>query len=211
MSVILIDGLVGKIEISINYPDELYFKRENSPKGIALIAHPHPILGGNMNNKVTKIISSALLYLGYITYRVNFRGVGRTDGEYNYGNGEKDDLLIVLNYMFSSTIKYKNLACIFAGFSFGTFVLSHLFNDFSKKGGIVNKLIFVSPAINQFNFALIPQNTLIIHGEYDKTVPVKDIYRWADSQELPVIVIPKAEHLFHGKLSILKRTIINFI
>ena len=90
----LIDGPVGKIEVALDRPGE------GAPtRGIALVAHPHPLYGGTMDNKVAQTLARTLVQLGYITYRSNFRGVGETQGEHDNGTGERDDLLAVVAHM----------------------------------------------------------------------------------------------------------------
>ena len=87
----LIDGPVGKIEVALDKPDEGVATR-----GIVLVAHPHPLFGGTMDNKVAQTLARTFVQLGYVTYRSNFRGVGQTQGEHDEGRGERDDLLAVI-------------------------------------------------------------------------------------------------------------------
>src|ERR1700761_3406863 len=120
----LIDGPVGKIEVALDLPDDV---RENgaAPRGIALVAHPHPLFGGTMDNKVAQTLARTLVQLGYITYRSNFRGVGATEGTHDNGIGEQDDLLALLAHMREAPGQ-ADLPLVLAGFSFGTFVQSHV-------------------------------------------------------------------------------------
>src|ERR1700759_5679083 len=94
----LIDGPVGKIEVALDVPDAVR-AGEPAARGLALVAHPHPLFGGTMDNKVAQTLARTLVQLGYITYRSNFRGVGATEGEHDAGIGERDDLRAVLDYM----------------------------------------------------------------------------------------------------------------
>lgn len=197
----LIDGPVGKIEVALDAPD-------GEPRGIALVAHPHPLFGGSMDNKVVQTLVRTLVQLGYVTYRSNFRGVGQTEGQYDEGVGERDDLLALLAHMRGEPHQ-AGLPLVLAGFSFGTAVISHVARMLAERGGQVERMIFVGTAASRFEVATVPENTLVIHGEQDETVPIGSVFDWARPQELPVVVIPGAEHFLHRKLHILKRIVLD--
>ncbi|MGV2292787.1 alpha/beta hydrolase [Trinickia sp. YCB016] len=203
----LIDGPVGKIEMALDVPDAV---REEgaAPRGIALVAHPHPLFGGSMDNKVAVTLARTLVQLNYVTYRSNFRGVGETQGEHDNGHGERDDLLAVLDYMRAQPGQ-ADLPLVLAGFSFGTFVLSHVAKALAEAGKEIERIVFVGTAASRWEVATVPDNTLVIHGETDDTVPIASVYDWARPQELPIVVIPGAEHFLHRKLHILKRIIVD--
>ncbi len=197
----LIDGPVGKIEVALDLPDA-------APRGIALVAHPHPLFGGSMDNKVAQTLARTLVQLNYITYRSNFRGVGATQGEHDNGIGERDDLRAVLEHMRAQPGQAE-LPLVLAGFSFGTFVLSHVAARLREEGGAIERMVFVGTAASRWEVAPVPDTTLVIHGETDETVPIQSVYDWARPQELPVVVIPGAEHFLHRKLHVLKRIIVD--
>lgn len=197
----LIDGPVGKIEVALDEPD-------GRPRGIALVAHPHPLFGGTMDNKVAQTLARTLVQLGYVTYRSNFRGVGQTEGEYDEGVGERDDLLALLEHMREQP-GHEALPLVLAGFSFGTAVVSHVARMLAEREQAVERMVFVGTAASRFEVAAVPDNTLVIHGEQDETVPIGSVFDWARPQELPVVVIPGAEHFLHRKLHILKRIIVD--
>ena len=203
----LIDGPVGKIEVAVDTPDA---SRETgaAPRGIALVAHPHPLFGGSMDNKVAQTLARTLVQLNYITYRTNFRGVGETQGTHDAGIGERDDLRAVLDHMRAQP-GHADLPLVLAGFSFGTFVLSHVAARLREEGQEIERMVFVGTAASRWEVAPVPENTLVIHGEIDETVEIQSVYDWARPQELPVIVIPGAEHFLHRKLHILKRVIVD--
>lgn len=98
---------------------------------------------------------------------------------------------------------------VLAGFSFGTFVLSHVAKRLLDAGKTIERMAFVGTAASRWEVATVPENTLVIHGEVDDTVPIQSVYDWARPQELPVVVIPGGEHFFHRKLHILKRVIVD--
>jgi uncharacterized protein len=203
----LIDGPIGKIEVAVDEPDAM---RESgaAPRGIALVAHPHPLFGGSMDNKVAQTLARTLVQLNYITYRSNFRGVGESQGEHDAGIGERDDLLAVLDHMRAQPGQ-AGLPLVLAGFSFGTFVLSHVAARLAEAGKEIERIVFVGTAASRWEVAPVPDNTLVIHGELDETVEIQSVYEWARPQELPVVVIPGAEHFLHRKLHILKRIIVD--
>jgi len=197
----LIDGPVGKIEVALDLPD-------GEPRGIALVAHPHPLFGGSMDNKVAQTLARTLVQLKYVTYRTNFRGVGATEGEHDNGIGERDDLRAVLDYMRAQPGQ-ADMPLVLAGFSFGTFVLSHVAARLREEGRAIERIVFVGTAASRWDVVPVPENTLGIHGEIDETVPIQTVFDWATPQELPVVVIPGAEHFLHRKLHILKRVIVD--
>ncbi|HTJ95728.1 MAG TPA: alpha/beta hydrolase [Pararobbsia sp.] len=201
----LIDGPVGKIEVALDLPDAM--RAQNAaPRGIALVAHPHPLHGGTMDNKVAQTLARTLVGLDYVVMRSNFRGVGQTEGTHDHGIGEQDDLLAVFAHL-REKHGGGDRPFVLAGFSFGTFVLSHVAERLAQAGTPAQRLVFVGTAASNWQVANVPQDTIVIHGNEDETVPIQSVYDWAAPQELPVIVIPGAEHFFHRKLHILRRVI----
>ena len=187
----LIDGPVGRIECAIDVPDE--------PRGIALVAHPHPLYGGTLDNKVVQTLARGFVELGYACVRPNFRGVGATAGAHDEGRGEADDLAAVL--AFAATEWWPQLAArpVLAGFSFGAYVQTRLAERVTPE-----RLLLVGLAVKRFDARPVPKDTLVIHGEADDTVPLADLLDWARPQELPVLVVPGADHFFHQRLHILR-------
>ncbi|WP_322031896.1 alpha/beta hydrolase [Paraburkholderia sp. J76] len=197
-----IDGPVGKIECALDVPDA-----GTAPRGIALVAHPHPLFGGTMDNKVAQTLARTLVQLGYTTYRSNFRGVGETAGTHDNGIGEQDDLLELIAYMRAQPGQ-ADVPLVLAGFSFGTFVLSHVAKRYLEEGGAIERMVFVGTAASRWEVSPVREDTLVIHAELDETVPILSVYEWARPQELPIVVIPGAEHFLHRKLHVLKRIIV---
>jgi uncharacterized protein len=212
-----IDGPVGKIEVALDLPDDVREAggsagdgagKDAAPRGIALVAHPHPLYGGSLDNKVAQTLARTLVGLNYVVYRSNFRGVGQTEGQHDEGHGEQDDLLAVLAHMRAQPGQDR-LPLVLAGFSFGTVVLSHVAQRLRDAGEEIERMVFVGTAASNWSVAPVPESTIVIHGELDETVPISSVYDWARPQELPVIVIPGAEHFLHRKLHILKRIIVD--
>jgi alpha/beta superfamily hydrolase len=185
---LLIPGPAGAIETDIQEPPE-------SPRGVALIAHPNPLQGGTKDNKVVTTLARAFNTLGYVALRPNFRGVGASAGAHDKGIGETDDMLAVAQYALA---RFNTTVLALAGFSFGAFVQTRV-----VKRVACERLVLVGPAVGRFPAETVPPHTLVIHGELDDVAPLADVMNWARPQNLPVTVVPGGEHFFHGRLTLL--------
>lgn len=183
-----IAGPAGRIECAVDDP-------AGAPRGVALIAHPHPLFGGTLDNKVVQTLARAFVELGYEAWRPNFRGVGETDGVHDEGRGELEDLQVVLKSI--HTEKF-----VLAGFSFGASLVARLAERVKPEW-----LVLVGVGVTRLPAPPVPAGTLVIHGENDDTVPLAAVLDWARPQELPVVLVPGADHFFHRKLHILKRIV----
>lgn len=202
MSKLTIPGTVGPIEIALD--GEL-----TSPRGVVLLAHPHPLFGGTMDNKVVTTLMRTFVQLGYLVVRSNFRGVGQTAGEHTAGPGETDDLLTVLDHVWHMDAgRYAALPFVLAGFSFGSFVQSHVATRLAAQDKHPQRMVLVGTATSRWEVAPVPADTLVVHGELDDTVPLQSTLDWARPQSLPVVVVPGADHFFHGKLPTLKQIVL---
>ncbi|MDR2837041.1 MAG: alpha/beta hydrolase [Azonexus sp.] len=192
---LLIDGPAGQIDTLMECPDQ--------PCGIALVAHPHPIGGGANTNKVAYTLARAFLSLGYAAFRPNFRGVGDSDGEHDEGNGETDDLLVVLT---EAKRRCGDLPVALAGFSFGAYCQTRVARRLAESGCPAQRLVLVGTAAGfiegarQYDTEAVPPDTIVIHGSADHTVPLANVLAWAEPLDLPVIVVPGADHFFHRRL-----------
>ncbi|HSA90316.1 MAG TPA: alpha/beta hydrolase [Burkholderiales bacterium] len=181
-------GPAGRIECAVDRP-------EAEARGVALIAHPHPLFGGTLDNKVVQTLARAFVDLGYEAWRPNFRGVGQTEGVHDEGRGELEDLAMVLNSI--QTEKF-----VLAGFSFGASVVARLAQRVKPEW-----LVLVGIGVTRLAAPPVPASTLVIHGENDDTVPLAAVLDWARPQELPVVLVPGADHFFHRKLHLLRRIV----
>jgi len=199
---LFVTGPAGKLETIITLPIQ-------KPNGIAIIAHPHPLYQGNMDNKVVYITNKALIEKGFNTAKFNFRGVGASEGKYAEGVGEISDVLAVTRFVqenYGETLNHSLL--VLAGFSFGGAIQAFAAQQLNP-----HKLILIAPSVARMNTPQVVDHakaTLIIHGDHDDIVPLQSVVDWASPQGIPVTIIPEAEHFFHGKLTILKQTIMNF-
>lgn len=196
-----IDGGGGTIECALDLPDAGQF---SEPRGIALIAHPHPLYGGTMDNKVTQTLARAFVGLGYASARMNFRGVGASAGTHDGGAGETDDMALLLAHMRS---RYPGVPVALAGFSFGTFVQAQLQQRLLAEGEPAERLVLVGAAAGKWAMPAIPANSILIHGEQDDTITLAAVLDWLRPQDVPVIVIPGADHFFHRKLQHIKNLV----
>jgi alpha/beta superfamily hydrolase len=183
-------GLAGKIECALDLPAD-------QPTGIALLGHPHPLYGGTMDNKVVQIMARALVDLNYVTVRMNFRGVGGSQGAHAQGLGEVDDMAVVLGHVRKD---YPELPVVLGGYSFGTYVVSLLQQKMAAEGAPPERMVLVSATAGMWALDTVPKNTLLIHGEADDIIPLSDLFQWARPQDLPVVVVTGADHLFNRKL-----------
>jgi alpha/beta superfamily hydrolase len=202
-------GAAGNIEVAAAIPPE--------PRAVAVIAHPHPLYGGTMDNKVITTLAKSYTDAGIAAFRFNFRGVGASAGVHDEGRGEAEDLLLVAAHAQSAV---PGLPLHLAGFSFGGAVVTHASDrlDFTQ-------LILVAPGFRRIaahGMGAEPDpndpslgapgrhttaNTLVIHGDRDETVPLADSIAWAAVREVPVLVVPGGEHFFHRKLHVLREAV----
>jgi alpha/beta superfamily hydrolase len=185
-------GPAGRIEVAIDAP-------EANARGIAVLCHPHPVHGGTMDNKVIQTLARAFVQLGQRAVRFNFRGVGRSDGQWDEGVGEIDDAMAVV-----AAQRDGALPLTLAGFSFGGYVAAQVAQRLSAAGQPAHRLVLVAPATTYDRMPTVPADALIIHGEADDVVPLKATLDWARPQGLPVIVLPGVGHFFHGQLTRLR-------
>ena len=187
-----IAGPAGTLEVALNVP-------EGSVRGIALIAHPHPLQGGTLDNKVVQTLAKTFAALGYAAARFNFRGVGKSEGQFDDGIGETDDALAALA---AAKLEFGELPVVLAGFSFGSYVQTRVAQAIAAE-----RLVLIGPAVKRFPIEAVPPDTIVIHGEEDDVVALADVLAWARPQQLPIIVFPGCGHFFHGRLPQLQRVI----
>ena len=172
-------------------------------RGLAVIAHPHPLFGGAMSNKVVQTLARAFVQCGWRALRFNFRGVGASAGVHDEGRGEARDMLAVIGQ-----VREGGEALAVAGFSFGAFVAAQAAASLAQAGDEPAALVLVGTAASRFAVPPVPQSlhekTLVLHGEADDTVPLAAVLDWARPQSLPVTVVPGGGHFFHGQLPLLK-------
>ena len=194
-------GPAGSLEVAIDRPP-------GEARGTAVIAHPHPLQGGTLTNKVVQTLARACVLGGWTAVRFNFRGVGHSGGAYDEGRGEQDDLLAVID-----ALAPTGPLCL-AGFSFGAFVTSHAAARLHASRDIQH-LVLIGTAASRFEVAPVAAElharTLVVHGEQDDTVPLSAVMDWARPQSLPVLVVPGGGHFFHGQLPLLRELVLRHL
>lgn len=208
-----VEGPAGAIEIAYAIPER--------PVAIAVVAHPHPLFGGAMDNKVVTTVARAFTDRGAATFRFNFRGVGASEGRHDEGRGETDDFLEVAAHAARAV---GELPLWLAGFSFGGGVALRASGriDFAH-------LVLVAPAFRRLTghgLGEFPKpddpnlgapgrhttaNTIIFHGNKDETTPIADSFAWGALRDVPVLVVPGADHFFHGKLHVIRDLVGRFV
>jgi alpha/beta superfamily hydrolase len=189
-----LQGQAGQIEALMDEP------AEGPVQGTAVIAHPHPLFGGTMQNKVVQTLARAFVQSGWRAVRFNFRGVGASEGTYDEGQGEAADMCKVI----AQVAPVGPLAL--AGFSFGAFVTSHVVQALGDQRP-PQQLVLVGTAASRFEVAPVAPD---LH-ERDDTVPLASVMDWARPQSLPITVIPGCEHFFHGQLPLLKSLVVRHL
>ncbi len=194
----LIRGPEGQLEILVSEPTE------EKRSAWAIVCHPHPLYGGTMHNKVVSTLAKTYHTMGATTVRFNFRGVGRSEGSFDHGNGELDDLMAVIDWVQQAGMKRE---IWLAGFSFGAFIAAKAAAQLP-----VNKLVTVAPAVQHFpmsEIAPIICPWVLVQGERDDVVLPDAVFEWAENRDPKPIIIrfPEAGHFFHGQLSELRERI----
>ncbi len=196
-------GPTGRLECLADVPEE-----DDARPAVAVLCHPHPVHGGTMRNKVVTIMERSLRELGLKTVRFNTRGTGESEGEFNDGEGELDDLRAVIEWV-RQTCPDDDLWL--GGFSFGAFVALKAAQDLP-----VRQLITIAPPVERYGFdQLVPPNCpwLIVQGDEDEVVSPEAVFQWAESldQEADLIVLEGTGHFFHRRLMDLRGLIKNHV
>jgi hypothetical protein len=201
---ILVDGGVGRIELALDWP-------VSALQGIAYIGHPHPLYGGTLDNKVVATIARTFAGLGWLAVRLNFRGVGASIGTHDEGSGETEDFLHLIDSVPQLPAVTPRLPAqlpiAIAGFSFGSFVAARAAQRLAASRRAVKYMVLIGAAAGKWPMPNVAREALVIHGELDETIPLADVLDWARPQDLPVVVVPGADHFFHRRLGLLKRLI----
>lgn len=183
-----------------------YHPQPNPDAPIAIILHPNPQYGGTMNNRVVYNLHYAFHEIGFTVMRFNFRGVGRSQGEYDQGVGELSDAAAALDYLQSMNTNAKH--CWIAGFSFGAWIGMQLLMRRPEIEGFIS----VAPQPNSYDFSFLapcPSSGLIIHGDADKVAPPKDVQVLVDKLHtqkgitITQKILPGANHFFSNDTDLL--------
>lgn len=169
---------------------------------IAVICHPHPLMGGTMDNKVATTLARFFRNKGISVVQFNFRGVGESTGLHGDGVGEVDDLFSVLDWIADQRTTRK---LYLAGFSFGGYIAAasadRLLSDNSHQFEL-KKLYLLAPAVQNYPMAnlTLPADTFVMVGDQDEVVSPQEMISWANVRHFDLAIIPECSHFFHGQL-----------
>ena len=207
MPEIIIPGPDGRLEARYQHN-----QTENAP--IALMLHPHPLYGGTMNNKVVYTMYHTFYEMGFSVMRMNFRGVGRSQGTYDRGEGELADAAAALDWMQQHNPDAKT--CWIAGFSFGAWIAMQLL----MRRPEIRRFVAISPPSNMYDFSFLapcPASGLILQGDQDEVVPEESVARLVDKlktqRELNIDyrIIDGTNHYFNSRLETMRQHLVDYI
>jgi len=188
-------GGAGNIEAILHLPQQ---NHDHEPlKAIMICCHPHPQFGGTMTNKVVHTLCKTFCKMGMPSLRFNFRGIGQSEGEYDNGKGESEDLLLLCEIMNEN---WPEQQLWLSGFSFGSWVAAH-----SAVSAGAKQLLSVAPPVQHFDFNQFQRPDcpwLVLMGEEDEIVEPETVFDWVDSQnnQIELVKFPETGHFFHGEL-----------
>ncbi len=207
MPEVIINGPEGRLE-------GRYMPAADPTAPLALILHPEPNRGGNMNNRVSLAMYKLFQERGFSVMRFNFRGVGRSMGVYNNGEGELSDAATALDWIEAQCPNARS--CWVAGFSFGAWIGMQLM---MRRPEIVGFVSVTPPATDKdFTFlAPCPSSGIIVHGEADGVVPADSVIRMVDriqtqrGVKVDLRLVPEANHFFTGKIDAMTEEINDYL
>jgi alpha/beta superfamily hydrolase len=204
---LFVEGAAGAIEVLIDAPSQ-------PPRGIAVVAHPQPLLGGSAMHKIPHLLARAVRDIGWLTARPNFRGVGASQGSHDAGIGETDDVLALIARLRRNQ---PELPLALVGFSFGAFVQSRAARALAERGEPAHRVVLAGLPVGEVEGQRrydtpegIP-DALVVHGEFDDRVPLAALLDWARPQAQPIVVIPGADHFFTGRLPVLRQLVLSHL
>ena len=186
-------GKAGLLEGVIVVPELL----QENPAYIAILGHPHSLQGGSMSNKVVTTMARAFRDLGIPSLRFNFRGVGASEGVFDNGIGESEDMLSLVRLWKESC---PDCQFVFAGFSFGSYVAYRAAAQWPHK-----LLLSIAPPVERYDYAYFSPAPVVWHilqGNEDEVVSAQEVFAFAErsTPPIPVHQFPGTGHFFHGKL-----------
>lgn len=198
---LLIAGPAGAIEVLTAGP-----KRFDPRLPIAIVCHPHPLYGGSLNNKVVHMLAETFNSLGLLGVCFNFRGVGRSEGRFDHGNGESEDLRAVIDWFRG---RYREAPIWLAGFSFGAFVAAR-----THRHAGVERLLLVAPPVTLFDFTKVPEVEIpwmVIQGGRDEVIDPPAVSGWVHGRRHRPDYrwMADADHFFHGRMNRLRETVLD--
>jgi uncharacterized protein len=207
MPEVIFTGAAGRIE-GRYHPA----RQKNAPIGIVL--HPHPQFGGTMNHQIIYQIYYAFVHRNFSVLRFNFRGVGRSQGSFDHGQGELSDAASALDW--AQSINPEARSCWIAGFSFGAWIGMQLL----MRRPEIESFISIAPPANMYDFTFLapcPSSGLILQGDHDTVVPVESVQKLVTklSHQRDIKIdfrkVPGADHYFADRLETLVTQVDGYI
>ena len=204
---VIINGPEGRIE-------GRYHHVRSGPAPMALVLHPHPLHGGTMNNKIVYTLYQCFVKRGFSTLRINFRGVGRSQGSFDRGEGELSDAASALDWL--QTYNPNAAGCWIGGFSFGAWIGMQLL----MRRPEIDSFISIAPPASTFDFSFLapcPSSGLIIHGEKDDLVPVESVQKLVNKLshqrdiKIDYRIIKGATHFFNDQMEELEAAVSDYL
>lgn len=198
------------ISAPVGVLEAIYLPARGVARGVAVINHPNPMQGGTFTNKVIQMAAKVLAQLGFHCYLPNLRGTGNSAGTHDYGDGETQDCVAVIDFARAQHGEAGQL--VLAGFSFGAYVAT-----LAAQLREPDLLLLIGAAVEHYTARQpappVPDvsKTLMIHGADDEVVALSKPLQWAAKQDLALIVLPESSHFFHGKLILLRDTLLRFV
>lgn len=199
----LIDGAVGALELRVGATPT------HQPPGLVVISHPHPQFGGTMDNKVVTTLEKTFAHAHWQTVCYNFRGVGKSEGDYDGGQGEQQDLAAVVEW---ARTQFADLPLTLAGFSFGSYVSLQQAQTLAAQ-----QVISVAPPVGLYDFSGIKLSSAVrwslIQGGQDEVINAAEVLSWARQLEYRPDVYwrEQASHFFHGELLWLRKVVASLV
>lgn len=201
----VIPGPAGVLDVALDRP-----ALGRPAQGLAVVAHPHPLFGGTLENKVAQTIARTFVHHDMICLRPNFRGVGKSEGVHDHGHGEVDDLWAAWAWLLNEFPNVQGKRWM-GGFSFGGVMATHIAHDWpthpvTRQQPELGRVILVGLGISEDRrpAAELTAAARLIHGEDDEVVSLATVLNWVAPQPHPVLVLPKTGHFFHAKLPLLR-------
>lgn len=203
---LMLDGPAGAMEVLVDVPAE--------PRGIVVIGHPQPLMGGSAAHKIPQLLARSLQEAGWVALRPNFRGVGSSEGVHDEGRGEADDAAWLVGQVRASL---PELPLALVGFSFGAFVMARVADRLVREQAPARAVVLAGAPVGTVDAgrryeppALAP-NTLVIHGERDVQVRLQPVLDWCGAHGHAVVVVPGADHFFTGRLPLLRSLVVSHL
>jgi alpha/beta superfamily hydrolase len=203
----VLDGPAGPLEVLFDLPDGV-------ATGLAIVTHPQPLMGGHAQHKIPQLLARALRSAGWLVARPNFRGVGRSAGKHDEGQGESEDVLALCE---SLRAHHPGERLALLGFSFGAYVQARVAHALAEQGapawrvGLAGLPFGTVQSGRQFDTPQGIPDALVVHGECDEVVPLAHVLDWARPRVQPVVVVPGADHFLTGKLHVLRQCMLQHL